>query len=210
MAARPRPPGAASPTAPRLAPAPPRGVPHLLGAPLPHPRRPTLPRPWRPSLAGHGAQPARPWRPRLGLPRAPFRRGQPWWRGLGAAVARPWRVPGSPPALACPAPSQRGRGVSARRGLELGPACLWRAALSSASARPRTVGLGMAPLSPAARNAARAQLGLGVCATRQRDRARACSHGARCFGTARRALGALVYPLRRACQPPPPPRVFHV
>jgi hypothetical protein len=168
MAARPRPPGAASPTAPRLAPAPPRGVPHLLGAPLPHPRRPTLPRPWRPSLAGHGAQPARPWRPRLGLPRDPSQRGRPWWRGLGVAVARPWRGPGSPPALACPTPARRGRGVSARCGLELGPAYLWRAALSSASARPRAVNLGMAPLSPAARNAALARLGLGVCATRSR------------------------------------------
>jgi hypothetical protein len=31
-------------------------------------------------------------------------------------------------------------------------------------------------------------------ATRQRGRARACSRGARCFGMARRAFGALVYP----------------
>jgi hypothetical protein len=31
-------------------------------------------------------------------------------------------------------------------------------------------------------------------ATRQRGRARACSHGAWCFGMARRAFGALVYP----------------
>jgi hypothetical protein len=42
------------------------------------------------------------------------------------------------------------------RDLELGPA------------RPRAVGLGMAPLSPTARNAARAQLGPSVCVTRSR------------------------------------------
>jgi hypothetical protein len=70
--------------------------------------------------------------------------------------------------LACPALARRGRGVPARRGLELGPACLWHEALSSTSARPRAVGLGMASLSPAARNAARAQLGPDICATHSR------------------------------------------
>jgi hypothetical protein len=40
-------------------------------------------------------------------------------------------------------------------------------------------------------------------ATRQRGRARACSRGARCFGTARRALGTLVYPLDVPVYPPP-------
>jgi hypothetical protein len=39
-------------------------------------------------------------------------------------------------------------------------------------------------------------------ATHQRGRARACSRGARCFGTARRALDALVYPLDVPVYPP--------
>jgi hypothetical protein len=85
------------------------------------------------------------------------------WRG---PVCRPWRL-----GLARPAPRLAlapPRDVPARRGLELGPACLWRTALSSASARPCAVGLGMAPLSLAARNAARAQLGPGVCTIRSR------------------------------------------
>jgi hypothetical protein len=43
-------------------------------------------------------------------------------------------------------------------------------------------------------------------ATRQRGLTRTCSHGARCFGMARRALGVLVYPPRRGRLPP---CVFH-
>jgi hypothetical protein len=66
-----------------------------------------------------------------------------------------------------------------RRDLELGPACLWHAALSSASARP-------------ARSAS-------ACARPVRDAsARPCTRVlawcARCFGTAHCALDALVYP----------------
>jgi hypothetical protein len=141
MAARPRPPSAASP------------------------RRPALPRPWR---------------------------------VLGAAVARPWHDPSSPPALACPAPARRGCGVPAQRGLELGPACLWRAALSSASAGPRAVGLGMASLSTAARNAARAQLGPGVCATRSRRFSVTMRVRAR---VVRGVLAWLVVPLTRLSTP---------
>eukprot|EP00267_Zea_mays_P047842 XP_020400342.1 basic proline-rich protein-like [Zea mays] len=108
---RPGPLGRRSQRARRPSPSP-RRAPPARGAPLPHPQCSALPRPWRPGLAGHGTQPARPWRPRLGLPRASSRCGRPWWRGFGAAVARPWRGPGSPLALACLAP--------ARRGLELG------------------------------------------------------------------------------------------
>jgi hypothetical protein len=61
----------------------------------------------------------------------------------------------------------------------------------------------MALLPLAARSATRAQLGPDVCAARSRHvsaalRARLLTWCALCFGTARLALGALVYP------PPPP------
>eukprot|EP00267_Zea_mays_P040556 XP_008680568.2 uncharacterized protein LOC103655622 [Zea mays] len=108
---------------------------------------PTVARPGSPAMAAR-PRPLDAPLPRPRRPALPW----PWWRGLGAAVARPWRGPGSRPPWR-PAPARRDHGVSARRGLELGPACLWRAALSSASARPRAVSLDMAPLSPAACNA---------------------------------------------------------
>jgi hypothetical protein len=108
------------------------------------------------------------------------------------------RGPDSPPAPACPDPAWRDCGVSA-------PACLWRTALSSASARPRAVGLGVAPLPLAARNAARARLGPGVCVARPRRvsaalRARAHMeravlwHGSPCPLCVRLPLGVPVYP----------------
>jgi hypothetical protein len=93
----------------------------------PRPRRPDSPQPL-PAAA----------RPRRALPARRSPAPSPVPRFAPAVVARPrrpWRSPGSPPALACPAPAWRGRGVSARRGLELDPACLWRTTLSSASAR---------------------------------------------------------------------------
>lgn len=163
-----------------------------------------LARPWRLGPVPLGAAPSARSPSPPGV--APSPRGSP-----GCGPARFAGHGGSAlPALACPAPARRGRGVLARRGLELGPACLWRAALSSASARPHTVGLGMAPLSPAARNTTRVQLGPSVCATRSRRVSAACvcvlAWCAQCFGTARRALDALVYPLD---VPVYPPCVFH-
>jgi hypothetical protein len=67
--------------------------------------------------------------------------------------------------------------------------------LSSASA----FGPGVAPLPLVARSATCAQLGPDVCAARSRHvsaalHVRVLAWCARCFGTARRALGALVYP----------------
>jgi hypothetical protein len=157
------PPGAAPSPRARSAPEPPPAC--TPGAAVVRPRR----RPW-------WLGPARPVRPRPGAPPCP---------GHGAALVWPWPGHGEPRQPArlgvprpCPARPRRA-----------GPACLWRAALSSASARPHAVGLDMAPLSPAARNVARA-----------------CSRGARCFGTARRAFGALVYTLD---VPVYTPRVFH-
>jgi hypothetical protein len=73
--------------------------------------------------------------PRFNRPRAPAR---PPVLALGLV----WPCPRSL-ALACPGmlarPPRRALLASCRplRGLELGPACLWRAALSSASTRPR-------------------------------------------------------------------------
>jgi hypothetical protein len=116
------------------------------------PRRAPLARPWCGPVAGHGGSAPPAW---CGLAPAPR---------LAPAMTLPWCghgvAPAARPPLACPAPAQHG--------LELGPTCLWRATLSSASARPHAVGLSMAPLLPTVRNAARAQLGPGVCATRSR------------------------------------------
>jgi hypothetical protein len=96
---------------------------------------------------------------------------------------------------------------SPSRNLELGPACLWRAALSSASARL----VGSVSAWPrcllAARSAARAQLGPGVQAGRPRHvsvalRARARMvravlwHGSPCPRRARLPLDVPVYPPR--------------
>eukprot|EP00267_Zea_mays_P041729 XP_020393654.1 basic proline-rich protein-like [Zea mays] len=89
-----------------------------------------------------------PRRTRCGALRSPARRAVP--------AARP-------PRRALPLPGAATT-CRPRRGLELGPACLWHAALSSASVRPRAFGLGVAPLPLAAR----ARLGPGVCASRPR------------------------------------------
>jgi hypothetical protein len=73
-------------------------------------------------------------------------------RGHGAApVARPPRRALSRPPRRAPPPPGAAAACRPQRGLELGPACLWRVALISASAWPRAVGLGMAPLPLAAR-----------------------------------------------------------
>jgi hypothetical protein len=128
-------------------------------------------------------------------PAAPSPRAWPSW---------PARPPPSPlPAVGSarpsrPPPFSPPRCGPNRRGLELGPACLWRAALSSASARPRAVGLGMAPLSSVACNAARAQLGPGVCATRSRRVSAAVRVRAR---VVHGALARLAVPLARLSTP---------
>jgi hypothetical protein len=62
----------------------------------------------------------------------------------------------------------------------------------------RAVGLGMAPLSPAARKAARAQIGPGVCSTRSRRVSAAVRVRAR---VVHGALARLVVPLARLSTP---------
>jgi hypothetical protein len=113
--------------------------------------------------------------------------------GSPAMAARP-RPPGAalPPAprLALAPP----RDVPAQRGLELGQRAVLRC-------QPRH-----GPVVAHSACAAQLRRVRDPFATRQRGRARACLRGARCFGTARRALGALVYPLD---VPVYPLRVFH-
>jgi hypothetical protein len=170
--------------------APAARLPRLLGPPVPA----------RPSPARSARSPVRPRRG--GAPASSLARSTPipaWsataWPGLGAPRrARPLGV------LAL-----------ARRGLELGPARSWRATWSSVgtrvvrrpSARPRCL--------LAARGAARAQLGPGVRAARLRRvsvalRARMLVWCARCFGAARRALGATRSALSRAARSSTPRR----
>jgi hypothetical protein len=218
--------GAALPSPPRRArPAPAAACPPR-AAQHPRPRPAVLPGALPCPGRGGPASPAMARsRPGLGAPGSASLAPRPGAadRG-GAALVRPWRGHGvapaaRPPRRAPPLPGAAAAcrpGVPMARGLELGPACLWRAALSPASAQPRAVGLSMAPLSPAVRNAARARLGLGVCAARSRRVIAALRAHARmvhaCFGTARRALGALVYPLDVPVYPldvPVYPLVFH-
>jgi hypothetical protein len=183
--------GVAQPRRPwRLAPAHPSAFPR----PHPHGRR-------------GGAVPCARARPRRARPLGAAQRPRPRLRRSAPSPRHARRgALRSPARRAAPAarPPRRSLLVPCRprRGLELGPACLWRAALSSASARPRAFGLGVAPLSLTARSATRAQLGPDVCAARSRHvsaalRARVLEWCSWCFGTTRRALGALVYP------PPP-------
>jgi hypothetical protein len=156
---------------------PPRRVP---GAP-PRPGPVPLPGPWRPGLASHGARS---------------------WRGPGSPPAPACPVP---PASACPAPPGAAVACRPQRGLELGPACLWRTALSSASAWPRAVDLGMAPLPLTAHNTARAR---PVRDASARPCARVLAWCTRCFGMARRAPRRARLPLDVPVYPPPP-RVFY-
>jgi hypothetical protein len=124
---------------------------------------PPLPRPRRAPLRGHGARPRHhgpawwhgAWRARLPAASRPRPRGPTWKRSGAAPCARPLPLPGAvrprraAPARALPSRLARSRpGVvvapslgaaaacSPLHGLELGPACLWRAGLSSASGRP--------------------------------------------------------------------------
>jgi hypothetical protein len=96
-------------------------------APVPAP-------PWR------GGPPARPWPP---APPCSW----PWHGGVArrdpTLLPRPRR--GSPPQRALPLPGAATT-CPPLRVLELGPVCLWRTALSSASARPLAFGPGVAPL----------------------------------------------------------------
>jgi hypothetical protein len=167
-----------------------------------------------PSLCGALARP----RPRPPAP-AMVARPSRIWR---AAMARPAR----PPAPGVPLPSPRPSMVARRGALRRLVRCaapaarpprralpLPGAALSSASAWPHAIGLGVAPLPLAACNTARARLGPGVCAARHDTSAWPCAHvlawSTRCFGTAHRALGVFVYPWACPSTPPPPPRVFY-
>jgi hypothetical protein len=161
-----------------------------------------------------GAVPCARARPRRARPLGAARRPHPRLRRSAPSLRHARRgALRSPARRAAPAarPPRRSLLVPCwpRRGLELGPACLWRAALSSASARPRSFGLGVAPLSLTARSATRAQLGPDVCAARSRHvsaalRARVLEWCSWCFGTTRRALGTLVYP------PPPPVYLYSI
>jgi hypothetical protein len=177
-------PGSARGPGPRPGAAPPRFAPGPALLPRVRPPR-------RAPLRSHGARA----RPRLDRPRAPSsaRRARaaspvaqlpaPFGPSLrsgrhGAA----WRVSPCPWRPACARPTR-----VPRRGLELGPACLWHAALSSASTRPACSALACArPVHEAL----------------ARPCARMLAWCARCFGVTRRALGALVYPPRRARLPP--------
>uniref|UniRef100_A0A804LMQ9 Uncharacterized protein n=1 Tax=Zea mays TaxID=4577 RepID=A0A804LMQ9_MAIZE len=146
------------PASPRLAPGEP--APRRSGEPPP---RPALGRasPGRPRPPGRSGEPPPPSRARPRRSAPP--RAVPAWppafvsgsaasrraRPSRARLNRPRRAPARPPApgpgLArpCPRPAvsspRRALLTSCRplRGLELGPVCLWRAALSSASVRPR-------------------------------------------------------------------------
>jgi hypothetical protein len=212
-------PRAAGPTPPQ--PLPTQPCPSNLGVLAARPRRAGPAWPWRPGPERPRPARPRPWPWPLPLPRRA--RSRPWRpvrrvrcplvarpaRGApGAArracAARPWHPawcarsqPGVvvAPSLGVARPCSPGTAAaySPLRGLELGPSCLWRAALGSASARPACSVLSWPRCLLAARSAVRVQLSPGVRAARSR-RARVLAWCTRCFGTARRALGALVYP----------------
>jgi hypothetical protein len=145
--ARPAPPPSLGLGRPSPSPAPARPPRPLGPAPRP-PRRPAPPRARPPPGEPRSAlPPVALWRavpPRLvlGRPRAPVRPPRAPARPPVLALGLVWPCPRSL-ALACPGmlarPPRRALLASCRplRGLELGPACLWRAALSSASTRPR-------------------------------------------------------------------------
>jgi hypothetical protein len=142
-------------------------------------------------------------RPRrsLSAARSPARRGSPA-SAPHPGVASPQRGPALLPRPWCGPPPQRALplpGAAAAcpplRGLELGLACLWRVALSSASAWPRVFGPIMAPLPVrgAQRDActARPRRAPFVRGASARPCARACSRDAR------GALARLTVPLAR-------------
>jgi hypothetical protein len=156
--------------------------------PLPH-ARPRLDldrRCARPGLAGHGAR-ARP--PRRGPPPLSLRGALASARPgkLPCAATAPRRVPGvSLPSprpgvvawrgvLGChtrcaapaPRPPQRALSRPSQRALPL-PGAALSSARHAYGAWPRAVGLGVAPLPLATRNAVRVRLGPGVCAARPR------------------------------------------
>eukprot|EP00267_Zea_mays_P046918 XP_020399336.1 wiskott-Aldrich syndrome protein homolog 1-like [Zea mays] len=107
------------------------------------------PAPLRSGPLAPGPASTLPWRGALARPaRLPS-------LGPRLGVASPRRGPALLPRLRCGSPHQRALSLPLPGaatacpplcGLELGPACLWRAALSSASARPRAFGPGVAPL----------------------------------------------------------------
>jgi hypothetical protein len=181
-------PGALPPPCPLL------GV--LAGALVCHAARRSMAvaRPWRPSPARRGA--LTPARPRRALP---LRLARP---GSLPAAARRGSLPGT-------APARPRRGLGGARGAPAQP--VQRAVPPSSSPHPRLARpclvsrLAPAQRGPGAasaravvvplRSAARAQLGPGVCATRQCGLARTCSRGAR------GALARLVVPSARSSIP---------
>jgi hypothetical protein len=187
--------GAVAPTSPWRNWRPQPGAPRR----CPPARSPSLAWPWRPTVA---AQP-RPAR-RGALPACSLGPGAPPPAcSPSPAVARPSSPamvarPRPPSAASPPAPRLAlapPRDVPARCGLELGQ----RVALRGRPWHGPVVACG-AQCSACAAQPRRVR---DPFATRQRGRARACSRGAWCFSTARRALGALVYPLDVPVYPPP-------
>jgi hypothetical protein len=181
--ARPRPPWrVARPRRPwrsRL-PSPARPSPSLLAR---HARRVRLPR--RAPLRGHGA----PAHPRCPTPVPAARRG-----GAARRPAWPRRALSRPPRRALPLPGAAAA-CRPRRGLELGAACLWHAALSSGCARSASVW----PRCRSRHAMRRVRGSAPVCARPVRDAsAWPCAYvlawSAWCFGTAHHALYVLVYP----------------
>jgi hypothetical protein len=120
-----------------------------------------LARPRTATLRGPALAPARPRRARS---RPPLRVARPGTTVRGARAAQllaaarggaAWHARPCSRRPACACPPRRALSLPLpvttaacppRRGLELGPACLWHAALSSASARPRVCPPGAAPL----------------------------------------------------------------
>jgi hypothetical protein len=164
-------------------------------------------RPWRGSASSAPARsrplaPARSPLPCSDLGARPTPLPAPLARGVpsSGALRSPARhvVPAArPPRLALPVPSTTAA-CRPRRDIELGPACLWRAALSSASARPHAFSLGVALVPLAARSATRARLGPSVCAAHPRRVSAALRallwHVTPCPRRARLPLDVPVYP----------------
>jgi hypothetical protein len=101
------------------------------------------------------SSPARPRRPGASPASRSHPRGPAWWRGAASCAA---------PA---PRPPQRALSRLSQHALPL-PGAALSSARRAYGARPRAVGLGVAPLPLATRNAARVRLGPGVCAARPR------------------------------------------
>jgi hypothetical protein len=133
-------------------------------APSPAAARPRHPSAWR--ARSPDAAP-RPRCPAARAVPAPSLRS-PRWRGVARPPQRALPLPLPGTAAACPP----------RRGLELGPACLWRATLSSASVRPHGRPLWRCPATRRVRDSAPACAWL-VRGTSAWPCAHTCSRGVR-------------------------------